>query len=79
MTAFDEARRIFEILPGEGQLRRAVSILALAGVEHFRIRRWARAISREFGINTYVEPNFEANIMAVGLRLARELEPAGAE
>jgi hypothetical protein len=53
---FSEARRIFEVLPGEGTLERAIGKLSGAGVDHSRIRGWANSISEEYGIAHYVGP-----------------------
>ena len=68
---FREARQAFEILPGAGTMRRSVSILAKGGVDERRIRRWCKAIAEQYGCTDYVAPNFESNVMAVGLKLAQ--------
>lgn len=75
---FANARLMFEALPGDVTLRRAVGHLARHGIEAGSIRTWARSIAQEYGTWDYCGPNFESHIMAPGLRLAAaQLETAG--
>ena len=68
---FREARQAFEVLPGVSTMRQSIAILARAGVEERTIRKWCRAVAEQYGVEDYVGPAFDQNVMAVGLKLAQ--------
>lgn len=71
MGKFAEARRIFETLPGDATLQQAVAHLERSGVDRSAMRRWAIAISHEFGIASYVDP-IDVHVMTPALRAAND-------
>ncbi len=68
---FREARQAFEFLPGVSTMRRSIAILARGGVKERQIRNWCRAVAEQYGVEDYVGPAFDQNVMAVGLKLAQ--------
>lgn len=70
--AFARASRSFERLPGPGMMRYAIGKLARAGVPEPAIRDWCGDVAVQYGIESYVVPNFEAQIWQPAMRLDQE-------